>query len=58
MPDWIHSLLYLFIFIATVLFSIYLTENIWGALLGLPAGHIVASAIVSRLPGFWGDRDS
>lgn len=57
MPDWIHSLLYIAIVIGIILLSVYFITDILGLLVGVIAGHTVASFIVSRLPGFWGDRN-
>lgn len=56
MPDWIHSLLYLVIFSATLIVLFLLTRDILGFLAGLIAGHFLASFLVSRLPGFWGKK--
>ena len=56
MPDWIHSLLYILILISVLSLSVYFITDILGLLVGVFAGHTIASFIVSRLPGFWGDR--
>ncbi len=55
MPDWIHSLLYIFIMAATMLLVVYFSRDVLGVIVGLIAGHLVASFLVARLPGFWGD---
>lgn len=56
MPDWIHSLLYIIILVTVTTLVAYYTENLLGVIFGVILGHTAASFIVSRLPGFWGDR--
>jgi len=56
MPDWVHPLLYIFIWTGFIILFIYLLEDEWmGLLIGLLLGRVAAALIVSRLPGFWGD---
>jgi len=55
MPDWIHSLLYIVILVATMLLVVYFSRDVLGVILGIIAGHLIASFLVARLPGFWGD---
>lgn len=54
MPDWIHAIIYMAILAATVVIASLLLQNIMGLIIGLLCGHLVASAVISRLPGFWG----
>lgn len=54
MPDWTHSILYLVIMTLALLLSAYYTASIWGLIAGLIIGHLLATAIITRLPGFWG----
>ena len=56
MPDWIHSLLYIIIVIGILSLTVFFMTDILGILVGVIAGHSIASFVVSRLPGFWGDR--
>lgn len=56
MPDWIHSLLYIIIVIGILSLTVFFITDILGLLVGVIAGHSIASFVVSRLPGFWGDR--
>ncbi len=56
MPDWIHSLLYIVLLAATMLLVVNFSRDVLGVIAGLIAGHIIASFLVARLPGFWGDR--
>lgn len=56
MPDWMHSLLYIVILTGIIVLTVYILTDILGVLVGVIAGHTVASFIVSRLPGFWGNR--
>ncbi len=56
MPDWIHSLLYIIIVIGILSLTLFFITDILGLLVGVIAGHSIASFVVSRLPGFWGDR--
>lgn len=57
MPDWIHSLLYIIILVTITTLVAYYTGNLLGLIIGFLLGHSTASFIVSRLPGFWGDRN-
>ncbi len=56
MPDWIHSLLYIIILAAVTLLVAYFRRDALGLVIGLITGHLIASFLVARLPGFWGDR--
>lgn len=56
MPDWIHSLLYIIIVIGILSLTVFFITDILGLLVGVIAGHSIASFVVSRLPGFWGNR--
>ncbi len=56
MPDWVHSLLYILILVVTMFTVFFFMRDVIGLIIGLLAGHTAASFIVSRLPGFWGDR--
>ena len=57
MPDWIHSLLYIVILVIVTTLVVYYTDHLLGVIVGIIVGHSVASFLVSRLPGFWGDRN-
>ncbi len=54
MPDWAHAVLYMFIWLAVIIFFMDLMDNLQGAIIGIVVGQITATLIVSRLPGFWG----
>ncbi len=56
MPDWIHSLLYIVILVTVATLVAYYTGNLLGVIIGVVLGHSTATFIISRLPGFWGDR--
>jgi hypothetical protein len=56
MPDWMHSLFYVIIFSVTLTFIFLLTKDFLGLIAGLIAGHLVASFLVSHIPGFWGRK--
>ncbi len=56
MPDWIHAVLMIIIWLAVVYLSISLVGGIPGIILGVSAGYLVAGQIVQRVPGFWGER--
>ncbi len=54
MPDWVHSIVYIGIMTAAIALTAYYTENIFLVIVSMMAGHIVATAVVKKLPGFWG----
>ncbi len=54
MPDWVHAILYILIVATTAYLAAYYTQNALGMIAGIGVGHFLASAIVKRLPGFWG----
>ncbi len=56
MPDWTFPLLYILIVSLVFYTFLNLAGYIWGSLIGLLLGHMVATFILSRLPGFWGDK--
>jgi len=53
MPDWVHAVLYIAIMTTIIAVTAYYTENIFAVLISMMAGHIFATAVVKRLPGFW-----
>jgi len=53
MPDWVHSLLYIAIMAIIMVTTAYYTENIIAVIASLIVGHTFATAVISRLPGFW-----
>lgn len=56
MPDWVHPIVFIAIWTGSLLLFIYLLENDWlGLAIGLLVGRVVATLVVSRLPGFWGE---
>jgi len=55
MPDWLHSLLYIAVIASTAYLGSYYAQNIFGLFGGLIVGHFLATAIIKRLPGFWGN---
>lgn len=57
MPDWIHSIIYLTVLTTSVVAFGLIMENAIGVVIGVFAGHLAGSALVSRLPGFWNRRD-
>ncbi len=54
MPDWIHAVIYIIVMSAIVLVTAYYTENILAVIISIMAGHTFATALIKRLPGFWG----
>lgn len=54
MPDWIHAVIYIIIMSAIVIVTAYYTENILAVIISIMAGHTFATALIKRLPGFWG----
>jgi len=57
MPDWVHPVIYIFIWTGSIVLFINILENDWiGIIVGLAVGRLIATLIVSRLPGFWGDN--
>ena len=57
MPDWIHSIIYLIVLTASVVSLGLIMESALGVVIGVFAGHLAGSALVSRLPGFWNRRE-
>ncbi len=56
MANWSFPLLYILIIGCLMLLFANLTGSIWGIPAGLLIGHTAATFILSRLPGFWGDK--
>jgi len=54
MPDWVHSIVYISIMSSAIVLTAYYTENIFLVMVSMMAGHIFATAVIKRLPGFWG----
>ncbi len=54
MPDWVHAILYIAIMTTIIAITAFYTQNIFAVLVSIMAGHIFATAVVKRLPGFWG----
>jgi len=55
LPDWVHAIIYIFIITAAAIVSGYYTQNILGVFAGVGVAHFLASAIIKRIPGFWGN---
>ena len=56
MANWFFPLFYISILGGMMFLFANLTGNIWGIPVGLLLGHTAATFILSRLPGFWGDK--
>jgi len=54
MPDWVHAILYIAIMTTIIAITAFYTRDILAILVSIMAGHIFATAVVKRLPGFWG----
>ena len=54
MPDWIHSIVYIIIVAMGAFLGGYYTQNILGIFAGIGLAHFVVSAVIKRIPGFWG----
>ena len=57
MPDWVHALIFTAIWGAVIALLVYLMD-LMGLLIGFVAGRMLAFQVVSRLPGFWGNKES
>ncbi len=56
MPDWIHAIAMIVIWIVITAFSLFIIGGFLGLILGVSVGYLIAGQIVQRLPGFWGER--
>jgi len=57
MPDWVHAIFMLVIWIALVYLFMVFSQGFLGIILGVSAGYLIAGQIVQRIPGFWGDQE-
>ncbi len=54
MPDWVHAVIYILIVTGSMFLMYNFDESIWAIIAGLIGGHLLAVAVIKRLPGFWG----
>ncbi len=57
MPDWVHAVVMIFLWIGIGLFIGTRVDGVLGVIWGVMVGYLVAGQVVQKIPGFWKDKD-